>query len=102
MFSSLDGGSNRALKALASVSGRTEELEIPSSFERLARKAGIYPTDRRLDDLGERLGRRLLARGREIDQVRVEVWRIRFAPRTLEPTWQLVHARDALVSSPLD
>ena len=102
MFASLDGGSNRALKVLASVAGRREELAIPASLEYLARKAEIYPTDRRLDDLAERIGQRELARGREVEEVNLEVWRIDFAPRTLDPTWRLLNARSATVSAAVD
>lgn len=102
MFASLDGGSNRALKTLVSVDGRREELRIPPSLEFLARKAETHPTDRRLDELAERLGHRQLARGREIGEVRVEVWRIDYAPRTLDPTWRLLNARSVAVSATTD
>ena len=104
MFASLDGGSNRAIRVVASAGaeGRRRELEIPPSFELEARKAEIHPTDRRLDALAERLGRREIARGREIAEVRVEVRRIDYAPRTLDPTWRLLNARSMAVSAQAD
>ena len=59
------------------------------------RVSEIHPTDRRLDDLAGRFGQRERARGREIDKIRLEVWRIDYAPRTLDPTRQLLNARTA-------
>ncbi len=99
MFASLDGGSNRTLKALASTAGRSQELNLPVSLERRARKAEIHPTDRRLDDLAAHLVRRHAG---EVDEIRVEVWRIDFAPRTLDPTWRLLNARSVVVPSAAD
>ena len=107
MFASLDGGSNRAIRVVVSSApfrseGRRQKLEIPPSLELEARKAEIHPTDRRLDALAERLGRREIARGREIAEVRVEVRRIDYAPRTLDPTWRLLNARSMAVSAQAD
>ncbi len=110
MFASLDGGSNRVLTvalapregATAPAAGRSSQLEIPASLELEARKAEMHPSDRRLDALAEQLLRREIARGREIDDIHVEVWRIEFAPRTLDPTWRLLNARSATVSQATD
>lgn len=93
MFASLDGGSNRNLKVLASAEGRTRQLEIPASLELEARKAELHPTDRRLDALAKRLGRHESAHGQETHELRVEARRVDYAPRTLDPTWVLLNAR---------
>jgi hypothetical protein len=83
MFSTTDDGGRRFVRVFLAAPERSEELLIPPSLEHLAQRAAILPTDAALS----RLARGVVAREgryeRPVDTVRIETWRIEYAPDTL-------------------
>lgn len=90
MFSTTDDAGRRRVRVFVSASERSEEMTIPPSLEDLARRAAVLPTD----DLLSRLARGVVAREdryqRAVDTVRIETWRIDYAPGTLAATTRLL------------
>ena len=83
MFSTTDDAGRRHVRVFVTAPERSEELAIPPSLEDLARRAVTLPTDAALS----RLARGVVAREdryeRPVDTVRIETWRIEYAPGTL-------------------
>ncbi len=94
MFSTVDGPSQRLLRAYLLVQGKEVALTVPRDLARANAVARILPTPDRLRALGAELlavVRSSLPDARQPPQklaVRVEVWRLAFDPSTsrLEPT----------------
>jgi hypothetical protein len=81
MFSSTDHGTARFVRAFALGPGGPEPLAVAPDLERQKLLARDLPTARNAGALA----RAVLAREPSAGAVRVEVWRLRFDPRTLEP-----------------
>ena len=60
-------------------------LLVPPSLEDLAASAEILPSDRQLERLARAVVAREHRRGQPADQVRIDVWRVEFAPGSLAP-----------------
>jgi hypothetical protein len=90
MFSTTDDAGRRRVRVFVSASERSEEMAIPPSLEDLARRAAVLPSD----ELLSRLARGVVAREdryhRAVDTVRIETWRIDYAPGTLSATTSLL------------
>ena len=86
MFSTTDDAGRRHVRVFVSAPERSEELAIPPSLEDLARRAATLPSNAALS----RLARGVVAREdryeRPVDTVRIETWRIDYAPGTLAAT----------------
>jgi hypothetical protein len=89
MFSTTDDSGRRRVRVFVSAPGRSEEIAITPSLEDAAARAAVLPNDRLLT----RLARRVVARERRyqrpVDTVRIETWRVVYAPVTLTATLQL-------------
>jgi hypothetical protein len=92
MFSTTDDSGRRRVKVFVSAPDRSEEIVITPSLEDAAARAMMLPSDDRLT----RLARRVIERERRYDRpvhtVRIETWRVVYAPDTLRATLRL--ARD--------
>jgi hypothetical protein len=85
MFATLDGRPFRYARLFVRAPQRSEELAVPSSLEELVAAVEIMPGERELERLARAIVAREQRRGRPADEVRVEVWRVEFAPDTLAP-----------------
>jgi len=92
MFSTTDDSGRRHVRIFVSAPDRSEEVSIAPSLADAAERAAVLPTDGMLT----RLARRVIARERRghrpVESVRVQAWRVVYAPGTLAATLQL--ARD--------
>jgi hypothetical protein len=92
MFSTTDDSGRRHVRIFVSAPHRSEEVSIAPSLADAAERAAVLPTDGMLT----RLARRVIARERRghrpVESVRVQAWRVVYAPGTLAATLQL--ARD--------
>ena len=83
MFSTTDDAGRRGVRVFVNATERSEEMAIPPSLEDVAKRAAVLPTDAWLS----RLARGVVARehryGRPVDTVRIETWRIDYAPDSL-------------------
>ena len=94
MFSTVDGPSQRLLRAYLLVQGKEVPLTVPRDLARLNAAARILPTPDRLRALGSELlavVRSSISETRQTPQklaVRIEVWRLAFDASTsrLEPS----------------
>ena len=86
MFSTTDDAGRRRVRVFVSAPERSEELAVPPSLQDLAIRAAVLPSDAALS----RLARGVVAREgryeRPVDTVRIETWRIDYAPDTLAAT----------------
>jgi len=85
MFSTLDERPFRYVRMFVRAPERSEELAVPPSLEDLAASAEILPSDRQLERLARAVVAREHRRGQPADQVRIDVWRVEFAPGSLAP-----------------
>ena len=85
MFSTLDERPFRYVRMFVRGPERSEELAVPPSLEDLAASAEILPSDRQLERLARAVVAREHRRGQPADQVRIDVWRVEFAPGSLAP-----------------
>jgi hypothetical protein len=90
MFSSLDGRPFRYVRIFVDAPERSEELAVPPSLEDRAASAEIVPGDRQLEQLARGVVARERRRRRPVADVRVELWRVEFAPRSLAPRDRLL------------
>ena len=83
MFSTTDDAGRRGVRVFVSATERSEEMAIPPSLADVAKRAAVFPTDAWL----ARLARGVVAREhryqRPVDTVRIETWRIEYAPDSL-------------------
>jgi hypothetical protein len=101
MFSTTDDGGRRQVRVFVAAAERSEELAIPPSLQDVAKRAAVLPSDAWL----LRLARGVVAREhryrRPVATVRIEAWRVDYAPDTLAATTRLIrefeHRVDAIV-----
>ena len=92
MFSTTDDAGRRHVRVFVSAPDRSEEIAIAPSLEDAALRAAVLPTDGALSRLAERVVAREGRYQRPVDTVRIETWRIDYAPDTLAATSRL-HTR---------
>jgi hypothetical protein len=83
MFSTTDDAGRRRVRVFVSAPERSEEMAIPPSLEDLARRAAVLPTDAALSRLARGVVARETRYDRPVETVRIETWRVEYAPRTL-------------------
>ena len=89
MFSTTDDGGRRYVRVFVSAVERSEEIAISPSLEDTARRAAVLPRDIELSRLARRVVDRERRHRRPVDLVRIETWRIVYAPQTLAATTRL-------------
>ena len=97
MFASLDGGSFRSVRAFIQASGRWQEIDPDPGLAESVGRAALFPSDRMTARLARDIARDERDYGHTVDAVRIQVWRIEFAPRTLTPTYRLLRERTVVV-----
>lgn len=85
MFASVDGLPFRELRVFVSAPSRSEELHIPPSLEHAAARAATFPHTSALEAFARSIASRERRHDRDVERVRVEVWRADISP-TLEST----------------
>ena len=90
MFSTTDDSERRHVRVYVSAPNRSEEIRIEPSLEDAARRAAVLPADRELSRLARRVVGRERRYQRPVDTVRIEAWRIEYAPDTLAATSRLI------------
>jgi hypothetical protein len=90
MFSTTDDGGRRHVRVFVSAPERSEEMAISPSLEDAARRAAVWPTDAALTHLAQLVIAREGRYERPVDTVRIETWRIDYAPDTLAATSRLI------------
>lgn len=86
MFSTTDDGGRRYVRVFVSGAERSEEIAISPSLQDAARRAAALPVDGELWRLARRVVERERQHRRPVDMVRIETWRIEYAPDTLAAT----------------
>ena len=86
MFSTTDDGGRRRVRVFVTAPERSEEIAISPSLEDAAQRAAVLPTDAALARLARRVIDRERRYSRPVDSVRIETWRIDYAPGTLAAT----------------
>jgi hypothetical protein len=94
MFATLDGRPFRYVRMFVRAPERSEELAVSPSLEDLVASAEILPTDTRFEQLARAVVAREHRRGRPANEVRVELWRVEFAPGSLAPHDHLLRRYD--------
>jgi hypothetical protein len=94
MFATLDGRPFRYARMFVRAPERSEELAVPASLEEFVASAEILPGDAQLDRLARAVVARERRRGRPVDEVRIEVWRVEFAPGSLMPRDHLLRRHE--------
>ena len=89
MFSTTDDGGRRYVRVFVSGVERSEEIAISPSLQDAARRAAVLPRDAELSRLARRVVERERQHRRPVDMVRIETWRIEYAPETLAATTRL-------------
>ena len=90
MFSTTDDGARRRVRVFVSAPERSEEIGIAPSLEDAARRAAALPADHELARLAEGIVARERRYARPVETVRIETWRIDYAPDTLAATSRLL------------
>jgi hypothetical protein len=86
MFSTTDDSGRRRVRVFVSAPDRSEEIAITPSLEDAAARAAVLPGDRQLTRLARRVIDRERRYHRPVQTVRIETWRIDYAPGTLAAT----------------
>jgi hypothetical protein len=86
MFSTTDDAGRRSVRVFVSAPDRSEEIAITPSLEDAAVRAAVLPGGRQLTRLARRVLERERRHGRAVETVRIETWRIEYAPDTLAAT----------------
>ena len=86
MFSTTDDGGRRYVRIFVSAAERSEEITVPPSLNDAARRAEALPGDTQLARLALGVVARERRYQRPVDVVRIEAWRIEYAPDTLAAT----------------
>ncbi len=89
MFSTTDDSGRRRVRVFVTAPDRSEEIAISPSLEDAAARAAVLPSDGRLTALARRVVEREWRHERPVEAVRIETWRIDYAPGTLAPTARL-------------
>ncbi len=90
MFSTTDDAARRYVRVFVSAAERSEEIAISPSLEDAAKRAAVLPTDVELSRLARRVVEREARYHRPVESVRIEAWRIEYAPETLAATTSLM------------
>jgi hypothetical protein len=90
MFSTTDDGSRRKVRVFVTAPERSEEIAIAPSIEDAARRAAALPIDYELARLAQRVVAREKRYARPVETVRIETWRVNYAPVTLAGTSHLI------------
>jgi hypothetical protein len=90
MFSTTDDAGSRYVRVFATAPGRSEEIAISPSLEDGAARAAVLPTDPQFERLAGRVVAREQRNQRPVDSLRIEAWRIEYAPGTLAATTRLI------------
>jgi hypothetical protein len=99
MFSTTDDAGRRHVRVFVSAPERSEEIAITPSLEDAAARAAVLPGDGELSRLARRVVERERRNRRPVDAVRIEAWRIEYAPDTLFATTRLTRSFDYRVDS---
>ena len=83
MFSTTDDAGRRHVRVFVNAAERSEELAIPPSLQDLASRAAVLPTDAALSRLARGVVAREARYHRPVETVRIETWRVEYAPQTL-------------------
>jgi hypothetical protein len=89
MFSTTDDGRRRFVRIFVSGVERSEEIAISASLQDAARRAAALPGDAELSRLARRVVERERRHRRPVDMLRIETWRIEYAPDSLAATTRL-------------
>ena len=90
MFSTTDDASRRRVRVFVNAPERSEEIDIAPSLEDAARRAAALPADHELARLAKGIVARERRYARPVEAVRIETWRIDYAPDTLAATSRLL------------
>jgi hypothetical protein len=90
MFSTTDDAGRRRVRVYVSAAERSEEVAITPSLEDAAVRAAVLPSDLALTRLAERVIERETRYRRPVETVRIEAWRIEYAPGTLAATVRVI------------
>ena len=91
MFSTTDDAGRRHVRVFVTAPERSEEIAIAPSLEDAARRAAVLPTRRCALAPGASASSNARRRyQRPVDTVRIETWRIDYAPDTLAATSRLI------------
>ncbi len=90
MFSTTDDAGRRHVRVFVTAPERSEEIAISPALEDPAKRAAVWPTDRALSRLARRVVEREARYRRPVETVRIETWRIEYAPVTLAATTHLL------------
>ena len=90
MFSTTDDAGRRLVRVFVSAAERSEEIAITPSIEDAATRAAALPGDRQLTRLAGQVVERERRNHRPVEEVRIETWRIEYAPGTLAATSRLM------------
>jgi hypothetical protein len=90
MFSSTDDSGRRRVRVFVSAPERSEEIAISPSLQDAAARAAVLPASGELSRLAQRVVARERRNGRPVEEVRIETWRIEYAPDTLAATSRLM------------
>jgi hypothetical protein len=91
MFSTTDDSGRRRVRVFVSAPDRSEEIAITPSLADAAARAAVLPSDGQLTRLARRVIERERRYQRTVQTVRIETWRIVYAPGTLAATPHLAH-----------
>jgi hypothetical protein len=90
MFSTTDDSGRRHVRVFVRATERSEEIAIAPSLADAAARAAVLPSDGALARLAHRVIEREQRNGRPADEVRIEAWRVEYAPGTLAGTTHLM------------
>jgi hypothetical protein len=90
MFSTTDDAGRRRVRVFVSAAERSEEIAVSPSLDDAARRAAVLPRDVELSRLARRVIEREGRYHRPVETVRIETWRIDYAPNTLAATSRLI------------
>jgi len=90
MFSTTDDAGRRHVRVFVRATARSEEIAITPSLEDAAARAAVLPSDGALARLARVVVEREQRNRRPVDEVRIEAWRIEYAPDTLAATPRLI------------
>lgn len=90
MFSTTDDAGRRHVRVFVSAAARSEEIAITPSLEDAASRAAALPNNGALTRLARVVVEREQRNSRPVDEVRIEAWRIEYAPGTLAATPRLI------------
>jgi len=99
MFSTTDDAARRRVRVFVTAPERSEEIAIAPSLEDAARRAEVLPADYQLSRLAKGVVARERRYARPVETVRIEAWRIDYAPNTLAATSRLIREYEYRVDS---